>query len=122
MKKIIDLKAGDTFYYLPGRAVSEEGDTVTIHTVSKINIDNGIMSLYCDSFNRGKYPLFKYPVEELNTDSFFDKYVWFSTHEDGIKNMHNEIIQREIKYYTERIETVKNECLTEIEKLKKQLI
>lgn len=120
--KFKNIQADDIFYYLPGRSVAEKGDIVTKHTVSKVAVNDNKLELYCNDFNQGNYPLFTYDIDELNTDSFFDKCGWYSTKTDGIKEMYNADIYSMIKYYEDQIVEVTERFTNNIETLKTQLM
>lgn len=120
MKNLCELKPGDKFYFLPGRAIAEDGDVITECTVSKVvSLDNGTSAnVYCEKLNRGLYPVFCARV--CDGEWFMDKYGWYATSFDVLKSeriaylencirQNNEELTNTLKMYNERTEAYMNE-------------
>lgn len=119
-KHFKDIQAGDTFYYYPGRAVAGPDDKLSVHTVSKVERNNNVVDVFCDDFNQGLYPFIHYCVGDIDCDSFADKYGYYSTRDDGVQELYNSDINRNIKFLqdeTIRVAQENNQKIKELQSL-----
>ena len=100
-KLLKDVQAGDTIYYLPGNKVFDGNNSITKETVSKVELEEvcgeTYVNIFLDGFNKNEYPEISYSESELDMDTFVDDNGYYSTQEDGIQSLLNEVYESDIE-------------------------
>lgn len=126
VKLLKDVKAGDTIYYLPGRKLVDGNESITKQTVSKVELDEVcgeiVINIFLDGFNNNEYPEISYSESELDLETFVDGFGYYSTQENGIQSLLNEVYESDIKIAREKAYDYVSKINEEIKDLHKNLL
>lgn len=125
-KLLKDLKAGDTIYYLPGRKFADGNESITKQTVSKVELDEVcgeiVINIFLDGFNNNEYPEISYSESELDLETFVDGFGYYSTQENGIQSLLNEVYEDDIRIAREKAYVYVSKINEEIKGFQKNLM
>ena len=100
-KLLKDVQAGDTIYYLSGNKVFNGNNSITKETVSKVELEEVCgeiyINIFLEGFHKNEYPEISYSESELDMDTFVDDNGYYSTQEDGIQSLLNEVYESDMK-------------------------
>ena len=125
-KLLKELKAGDTIYYLPGRKLAGENGTITKQTVSKVELDEEcgeiLINIFLEGFNNNEYPEISYSASELDLETFVNSFGYYSTQENGIQSLLNEVYESDIRIAREKAYDYVSKINEEIKEFHKNLL
>ena len=100
-KLLKDVQAGDTIYYLSGNKVFNGNNSITKETVSKVELEEVCgeiyINIFLEGFHKNEYPEISYSESELDMDTFVDDNGYYSTQEDGIQSLLNEVYESDVE-------------------------